>query len=152
MKQLNKPSDNMGGLLKIWAVPPSVISIVSNTVSFSTTDAIVEMYCSPGSMSFSEKQAEGKAGTSYKTELNAFVPKDTPETQVIIDDMSRRKWVAVYMDQNEQWKVVGTVGNPLRVSFDLGTGGDTGDRNGHSVSFYGVQVDKAKFISDPLLF
>jgi len=149
MKQLNKPSDNMGGLLKIWAVPPSVISIVSNTVSFSTTDAIVEMYCSPGSMSFSEKQAEGKPGISYKTELNAFVPKDTPEAQAIIDDMSRRKWVVVYMDQNELCKVVGTVDNPVRVSFDLGTGADTSEKNGHTVSFYGVQVNKAIFIDNP---
>ena len=52
MKQLNKPSDNMGGLLKIWAVPPTEITIGTNSVSFSTTDNIVAMYCSPGSMSF----------------------------------------------------------------------------------------------------
>ena len=149
MKQLNKPSDNMGGLLKIWAVPPGVITIGSNTVSFSNTDTIVKMYCSPGSMSFSEKQTKGKPGTSYKTEISGFVPKDSQEVQVIIDDMSRRKWVVIYMDQNEQYKVAGTPDNPLRVSFDLGTGADTSERNGHEVSFYGVQVEKAKFVGDP---
>lgn len=149
MKQFNKPTDNMGGLLKIWAVPPTEITIGTNSVSFSTQDNIVEMYCSPGSMSFTEKQTEGKPGTSYKTELAAFIPKDTPEAQVIINDMNSRKWVVIYLDQNEQFKVAGTVAIPLRVSFDLSTGADTPDRNGHTVSFYGEQVSKAIFITNP---
>jgi len=149
MKQLNKPSDNMGGLLKIWAVPPTEITIGTNSVSFSTTDNIVAMYCSPGSMSFTEKESDEKAGKIYKTELSAFIPKDTPEAQVIINDMNRRKWVVISLDQNEQFKVAGTVAIPLRVSFDLATGADTPDRNGHTVTFYGSQVSKAMFISDP---
>lgn len=149
MKQLNKPSDNMGGLLKIWAVPPSDITIGINSVSFSTEDNIVEMYCSPGSMSFTEKESSGKPGTSYKTELNAFIPKDSEEALVIITGMTGRKWVAIYLDQNEQYKCAGTAGVPLRVAFDLNTGSDTPERNGHTVSFYGTQVSKAIFISDP---
>ena len=149
MKQLNKPSDNVGGLLKIWAVPPSEITIGSNSVSFSTTGNIVEMYCSPGSMSFTEKESESKSGKVYKTELSAFIPKDTAEAQAIINDMNRRKWVIISLDQNEQFKVAGTVAIPLRVLFDLATGADTPDRNGHTVLFYGTQVSKAKFIRDP---
>jgi len=149
MKQLNKPSDNMGGLLKIWAVPPTDIIIGIDSVSFSSQDDIVEMYCSPGSMSFTEKENNTQSGLSYKTELNAFVPKDSPEAQIIIEGMSGRKWIVVYLDQNEQYKVAGTVDIPLRVAFDLNTGSDTPERNGHSVSFYGTQLSKAKFISNP---
>ena len=149
MKQLNKPSDNMGGLLKIWAVPPSDITISNNEVSFTNTNNIVEMYCSPGSMSFTEKENKSGAGISYKTELNAFAPKDSPEAQQIINEMTGRKWIAVYLDQNEQYKVAGTVDVPLRIAFDLNTGSDTAERNGHSVSFYGTQLSKAIFISDP---
>jgi len=149
MKQLNKPSDNMGGLLKIWAIPPTDIIIGSNSVSFTTQDNIVEMYCSPGSMSFTEKESAEKSGTLYKTELNAFVPKDSESAQQIIAGMTGRRWVVVYLDQNEQYKVAGIVDIPLHVSFDLGTGADTPDRNGHSVLFSGSQVSKAKFIGNP---
>ena len=149
MKQFNKPSDNMGGLLKIWAVPPSEISIGINSVSFSTTDNIVEMYCSPGSMSFAEKQNQSNAGISFKNELNAFLPKDSPEALVLINDMSRRKYVVIYLDQNEQYKVAGTPTLPLRVAFDLATGSDTPELNGHTVLFYGNQVHKARFIENP---
>jgi len=149
MKHLNKPSDNMGGLLSIWAVPPSDIIISYNTAIFLSTDNIIEMYCSPGSISFSEKATQEKYGLGFKNEINAFIPKDSEQAQSIINDMIGRKWVVILLDQNEQFKVAGTPEIPLRVSFDLDTGTDTPDRNGHSISFYGTQTSKAKFITDP---
>jgi len=149
MKHLSKPSDNLGGLLAIWAVPPEDIVLGFNTANFRTTANIIEMYCSPGSISFTEKESQEKYGLGYKNQLNAFIPKDSPEVQSIINSMSGRKWVVVFLDQNQQFKVVGTPEIPLRVSFDLDTGMDTPDRNGHSISFYGTQTSKSKFISDP---
>ncbi len=149
MKHLNKPSDNLGGLLRIWAVPPTDITISLNSISFSATQNIVEIYCTPGSMSFTEKESQEKHGTAYKNELKAFIPKDSPDALTIIIQMSGRKWVVVMMDQNGYFKVVGTPEIPLRVSFDLDSGADTADRNGHSISIYGTQSSKAKFIDDP---
>ena len=149
MKQLNKPSDNLGGLLKIWAVPPDDITVSFNTANFRTTANIIEMYCSPGSISFTEKTTLEKYRVAYKNEFNAFIPKDSPETQAIINDMIGRKWIVIMLDQNEYYKVAGTPEIPLRVSFDLDTGADTANRNGHTVSFYGTQTSKAKFINKP---
>lgn len=149
MKQLNKPSDNLGGLLKIWAVPPDDISISFNTANFRTTENIIEMYCSPGSISFTEKESQENYGLGYKNELNTFIPKDSPETQAIINDMIGRKWVVIMLDQNEYYKVAGTPEIPLRVSFDLDSGADTADRNGHTGNFFGTQISKARFIADP---
>ncbi len=149
MKQLNKPSDNLGGLLSIWAIPPDDITISFNTANFRTTANIIEMYCSPESISFTEKESQENYGLGYKNELNAFIPKDSPKTQAIINDMIGRKWVIIMLDQNEYYKVAGTPEIPLRVSFDLDSGADTPDRNGHTVSFYGNQISKARFIADP---
>jgi hypothetical protein len=149
MKHLNKPSDNLGGLLFIWAVPPDDIVLGFNTANFKTTANIIEMYCSPGSISFMEKETQEKYGLGFKIELNAFIPKDSPQTLAIINDMIGRKWVVVFQDQNELFKVAGTPEIPLHVSFDLDTGSDTADRNGHSISFYGTQTSKARFIADP---
>jgi len=151
MKQLNKPSDNLGGLLTIWAVPPSDLLISFNAISFLSTENIIQLYCSTGSLSFSEKETEESLGKVYQTEINAFVPKDSPEAQDIIQEMSRRKWVIIILDQNEQFKIAGTPKIPLRVSFNLNTGSDTQDRNGHTVSFFGNQISKAKFILNPFL-
>jgi hypothetical protein len=149
MKHLSKPSDNLGGLLFIWAVPPDDIVVSFNTANFRTTDNIIEIYCSPGSISFTETATQEKYGLGYKNEINAFIPKDSAEVQVIITDMTGRKWVVVFLDQNGQFKVAGTPEIPLRVSFDLDSGADMADRSGHSVSFYGAQTSKAEFIADP---
>lgn len=149
MKQLNKPSDNLGGLLSVWAVPPTDITAGFNSVSFTTTDNIIAMYCSPGSLSFTEKETNEKPGKVYKTELKGFIPKDSFQVLQLINSMSGRKWVIIMMDQNEQYKVAGTAEIPLRVSFDLDTGSDTRERNGHTVSFYGTQTSKARFIDNP---
>lgn len=149
MKQFNKPDENMGGLLKIWAIPPSVITITGNTVQFSSTEDIIEMYCSPGSMSFTEKQLRENAGTAFQTELKSFLPKDSPEATRLINEMINRRWIVVYKDQNEQFKMAGRIQIPLRVAFDLDTGSDTPERNGHSVSFFGKQTNKAVFIDNP---
>jgi hypothetical protein len=130
-------------------VPPEDIVISLDAADFRSTANIIKIYCSPGSISFTEKQTKEKYGLGYKNELNAFIPKDSVEVQAIINDMSGRKWVVVFLDQNEQFKVAGTLEIPLRVSFDLDTGADTQDRNGHSISFYGTQSSKAKFIDDP---
>jgi len=149
MKTFNKALENMGGLLRIWAVPPSDITISGNTVNFSKTTDIVAMYCSPDSMGFTEKQGNGSGDTYFDTELTGFTPNDSEETSELISDMCRRHWVIVYIDQNENYKVAGTVNNPLRVAFDLDTGKDTANRNGHAVKFYGKQLAKAIFISNP---
>lgn len=151
MKQLNKPSDNLGGLISIWAVPPADVNIGFNNVNLLSTDNIIELYCSPGSLSLTEKETNEKPGKLYKTELNAFIPKDSLEVLQLITTMSGRKWVVILLDQNEQFKVAGTPEIPLRVSFDLDTGSDTMERNGHTISFYGTQLSKARFIQNPSL-
>ncbi len=151
MKQLNKPTDNLGGLLSIWAVPPADILFSFNSVSFLTTDNIIQLPCSAGSLSFTEKESLETCGTVYKTEIIGFIPKDSPETQSIINNLIGRKWVVILLDQNEYYKVAGTPKIPLRVSFDLDTGADTPDRNGHTGSFYGTQISKARFIDNPFV-
>lgn len=140
----------MGGLLRVWAVRPAEITIEAGEVTFSTEDNIVALYCTDGTIGFSEQQQRDTKGNTYfKTELKAVVPKDSAEITAIAESMKDRRWVVIYLDQNEQFKVVGTSANGLHVTFDLDTGSDTPDRNGHLVTFYGNQKNKATAIADP---
>lgn len=149
MKQLNKPSDNMGGLLRIWAVPLSVITVSGNSVSISSTLDVIAIYATPGTMGFSEKETIGREGISYDTELVAKTPKDSSAARDVLDLLAGRRWVVVYMDQNEQYKLVGTPDNPLRATVDLDTGSDTAAYNGYLISFKGKQQFRSRFIDDP---
>jgi len=109
MKTINKQSENMGGVLRIWAVPPSDISISGNQVTILSDANIVDIYTQEDSASFTEEMSKSFAGTSYKVELLAIVPCDTPETLKLISDMERRcKYLVIYMDGNGNYKLAGT--------------------------------------------
>jgi len=57
--------------------------------------------------------------------------------------------LVIILDKNEKYNMAGLPQIHFRVSFNLESGSDTPDRNGHTVSFYGKQISKAKFIPDP---
>lgn len=149
MKELNKPGENMGGLLRIWAVPPSVITVGINGAAISSTADVIAIYCTPGTIGFTEKTGKDESGTFYNAELVAKTPKDSEDALDIIEQLAGRRWVVIYLDQNEQYKVVGTEDNGLRFSVDLDTGKDTPNYNGHELKFYGKQENKARFTDNP---
>jgi hypothetical protein len=149
MITLNKPTENLGGFLALWAVPPSDIVLSSANAMLLSTDRIIKLYCSPGSITFTEKEVREKSGIIYQCEITGFIPRDSPEGLEIILRMSGRKWIVILLDQNEQYKVAGSSQIPLRVSFDLEAGADPSDRSGHIVSFFGSQLSKARFINNP---
>jgi hypothetical protein len=149
MIQLNKPTENLGGFLALWAVPPSDIVLSSANATLLSTDRIIQMYCSPGSITFTEKEVREKSGIIYQCEIAGFIPRDSPEGLEIILRMSGRKWIVILLDHNEQYKVAGTSQIPLRVSFDMEAGADPSERSGHIISFFGSQLSKARFITNP---
>ena len=152
MKTINKQPENMGGVLRIWAVPPSDISISGNQVTILSDANIVDIYIQEDSANFSEEMSKSFAGTSYKVELSAIVPCDTSETLKQISDMERRsKYVVIYMDGNGNYKVAGTKPVPLRFSAKATTGSGTSGLNHFSISFTGSQRKRAVFIENPFL-
>jgi len=53
MKTIRKPHDNLGGALKLFAVPPSSVSSLSGgTITLSDTDDVIEIYFTPGTLTF----------------------------------------------------------------------------------------------------
>jgi len=150
MKTISKQSENMGGVLRIWAVPPSDISVSGNRVTILSDANIIDIYIQEDSASFTEEMSKSFAGTSYKVELSAIVPCDTPETHKQISDMERRcKYLVIYMDGNGNYKIAGTKPVPLRFSAKATTGSGTSGMNHFSISFTGTQRKRAVFIENP---
>ena len=142
----------MGGVLRIWAVPPSDISTSGNRLTFLSDANLVDIYFQEDSASFSEEMSKSFAGTSYKVELSAIVPCDTSETLKQISDMERRcKYLVIYMDGNGNYKLAGTKPVPLRFSAKATTGSGTSGLNHFSISFTGTQRKRAVFIENPFV-
>ena len=149
--------DNMGGVVKIWARPESnVNSIELDTdnvynLNLDTTDNIYAIYCSHESISFNEPEKDSDAGKYYEPELSAVIPKDTPSIQAALDYLKDRKWLLVYLDNNEYYKLAGEINSPLEFTSKFVTGKETQSLNHHSITFFGKTLNKSLFINNPFL-
>ena len=149
MKQLSKPIDNLGGLLKMWAVPKSDFSINGKTVSFSSQDDIYLIYCSPDSLSFNEPSKRTEAGTHYDCSVSGFIPGDTEEVTMALTNLEYKPYVIIFQDGNGFFKLCGTASYPVRLSASLRTGKQTSDRAGYEIQFSGKTIERAVFINNP---
>lgn len=148
--------DNMGGIVNIWAIPPSDIDSVEldeNNVyelTLSSTDQVIKIPCSHESISLTENEVENDGGKLYKQQLEGIIPKDTPNIQYYINYIIQRYWVLVYKDNNDYFKLVGNKYLPLECKSELMIDKNTNSLNRHKIIFYIDQNSaRAIFINDP---
>lgn len=149
MKQLNKPAENMGGLIKFWAVPSDQVTVSGKTVTIASTDNVYEVYCSQDSMQHSEPAEETGAGTHYNTTVKGFSPGITEELDAALEYMDRRKWVVLFIDGNGNYKLAGSKEQPLRLTTNVDTGQATSDRAGCEFMFFARTLARAKIVNNP---
>lgn len=149
MKTINKPSDNLGGLIKIWAIPSNVFSITGKNIFISDLTNVYQIYCSPESMDFKEPIQNDGSGNHYKPSLTGFVPKDTEDSLKDISYIEQRLWAIVFMDGNGSFKVTGNQHEPVKVSFVVDTKKQTSQRAGYSLRVYGSTTSRASFVNNP---
>lgn len=149
MKTINKPLDNLGGLLKIWAVPKNVILLNGKDITFSDTSEIYQLYCTPGSMAMEEREEKSKGGSFFNTSISAFIPKDSEEVRLALNDMQGKPYLIIYIDGNENFKLAGTFHFPLRSTATLITGQAEQQRAGHEILFSGKTRERSVFVNNP---
>jgi hypothetical protein len=149
MNTINKPTENMGGLIKIWAVPSGTFFVNGKIVTFSSTTGIYEIYCSPDTMQHSEPTERTNAGLVYKTEVTGFSPGDSEAARAAFANMDGRKYVAIFIDGNGNYRLAGGLFSPLQFYASFSTGRNTADRAGHEILFTGLTLEKATVINNP---
>ena len=139
----------MGGVVKLWAIPPSDYSIAGKAMTITSQSGIVEIYIQEDSGSFVEDDI---AGSAFKTEIVGQVPCDHTDSQAIITQMERMlKYNVIFQDGNGNYKLAGTKSVPLRFSAKLVTGATAASLNHFAISFLAkVITTRAVFIEDPL--
>lgn len=136
MKTLSKPSDNLGGVLRLWAVPSScVASLSGGTLILAGLDDITQLYMTPESMSADCLQKRSPAGLYFETAVSGFTPRIREEASRLLGEMAGRQFVVLLQDGNGQFLVAGSPGEPLHFSFTARTGEAVTDRNGYELRF-----------------
>lgn len=149
MKQLNKPSDNLGGLLKIWAIPAHLFTLSDQTLTFTDTSEIVQLYCSPGTMSVEEPVEKTTAGEHFNLAVNGFIPGDSPEVRSVIREMQGKRYVVLFLDGNENFRLAGSSTYPLHFSFVWKSGSFESQRPGYEILFSGKTMAPSLFVNSP---
>jgi hypothetical protein len=149
MNTINKPLENMGGLIKIWAVPPKVISVSGKNVSISDYSDVYEIYCSPDSCQHDENPDHPEAGLIYNTEVSGFSPGDNAISREAFAHMDSREYAVVFIDGNGNYRLAGNNLDPLRFYANFSTGRNSFDRPGHQISFTGKTLQKAIVVNNP---
>ena len=123
----------MGGILRIWAIPPGDISVSENIATIISSSNIVDLCPTEGSGSLTE---ESIAGGAYKIGVEATVPVDGPDNMPIIAELNRRgKYLVVLLDGNGRYRLAGTNTVPLRFSSKRLTGSGAASLCHFAVSF-----------------
>lgn len=150
MKTINKQSENMGGVLRLWAIPKSDITLSGKTLTIVSDTNMVSIYTSEDSATFVEEIVKSFAGTVFKVEITAKVPGDNSGTLNLIAEMERRsKYLVVYIDGNGNYKLAGSTDAPLRFSSKATTGTGAAGLNNYAITFSGQQLKRALFIDSP---
>lgn len=150
MKTINKPVENMGGVLRLWAVPQADISVSGNHATIVSDTNMVDIYIKEDSAAFAEELNKSFSGSIYKVDISAIIPCDTDATLKQIEDMERRsKYLVIYQDGNANYKLAGSTKVPLRFSAKASTGTGAASLNNYNITFAGLQRKRAIFIADP---
>lgn len=149
MKTVTKPGDNLGGLLKIWAVPHDVISVNNGVATISSDTNVYQLYCTPESMEFTEPKELTPAGTVYNTNIAGFIPGNGTDLQEALEYIEPRRWAVIFTDGNGNYRVAGATEYPLRANGEIRTGKQTAEANGCNMVFAGKTLARAKTIANP---
>ena len=156
MNDILKPSgDNIGGLQKLEFIPINDIENISSPIDGKVDEPVLkenkrwyDCYFSPGSLGFNETKKLTDNGTQYSTELNPFIPRDTPEISSVLREMDGHLFLIKYRDNNGYLKLVGDLDVGLHFESLLNTGSAAADRNGHQLKFFALTSHKAWFINE----
>lgn len=153
MKTINKPGDNLGGGLKLYAIPPAMVSSLSaGIMTISSTTDVIEVYFTPGTLNFDQEHVpagKDRSGGYHALKITAFTPKLSNDAEIILEQMRNRSYVVVFMDGNEQLWACGTALQPMRFAYTSSTRNDTSGLNGYSLSFERRTTSAPMLISDP---
>lgn len=158
MNTLSKPSENLGGISQLFAIPVADFSILSNPIysgyrylTLSTWDNAWQILAQYQSISHTENVKDSSAGIHFAHSVKAKLLNDRVEVAQMLASLKNKKWIIVYQAQNGEFKMVGTNKTPLRFSYQKSTGSKIADGNTIDIEFGGLTQYESYLITNPFI-
>ncbi len=152
---------NMGGIRKMFAIPPGSFAGIRHNHTKSLkwldvvdTDNIIELYCTPDTMNFTEEKTHPVQGALYNITIIGTTPKENPTNQVQFRTLENNYWLVLFIDNNDFLRLAGDTDHYLVFNRTATTGQTGGARNQREFSFTGQLPFECHFIEpdDSMLF
>ena len=138
MKKVGKELENMGGIVRLWAIDRWNISLLGNEAMITNEDAVFYMDITQDSGGAVVNQKTDFAGTTFTHEIAGFIAGYDQDSESYISQMIRiKKFVVIYMDSNGTLVMLGTPEIPIRFSADFETGETSSSKRGFKIKFSG---------------
>jgi hypothetical protein len=149
MKTITKPGDNLGGVVKLWAIPRSVVSVSGTTVTMSSTADVWQLYITPETGMFTEEPERPDAGLAYNPRIEAFIPRDSDAVRTAVTTLEAGRWAVLFDDGNGATRIAGADGAGLRCAGVPATGRQVAERAGYNITFAGKNITRALYVTNP---
>jgi hypothetical protein len=144
---------NLGGAYKIYAIPPGSLAGISHnhtqdrtTLNLSGDDDMVEIYCTPDTLQFTEEKTQTSAGTAYAVTITGVHPKtDAPDREQLAI-LQSGYWLVLLEDNNGNMRLAGDKKSFLVFNSTATTGQAIQNRNQLQFTFSGMQPYPCHFI------
>jgi hypothetical protein len=114
-------------------VPEPVNGYVAGTMEAKDINLQHTVKFTLGTGEFTEEQKAVDGDEQYDSELKFLIPKDRPDMLGFFESLRGRRFVVLFVDNNEYWHLMGTPEKPCKLEVEKR--GSGGDWNGHEVRF-----------------
>lgn len=154
MKEISFDRDNIGGLHRVIAIPPSNYNLEhnyatgENSLEYSDVNAVLIPVDADTTYSFVESHGRDEHGDWWQPTITGTIPKQCADNAAIIEQLERGQWVVLCEDNNGTLRLCGDDEIPLTFATDAGTGASTTDINGTTFTFSGKLGHPSPVISE----
>jgi hypothetical protein len=152
MKHVIYPLDNAGGLIDIYAIPPTaVISIdhisAGRFLSLASTEEVIHIECTPDG-GFTEERKLDESGYHYEISISGFIPGRDDDN--LVKELCQGVWTVATRDAEGILILSGAHDSRLLFEVTRTTGQSRENRKGFSFKFKCTdQFPSIRLCNDP---
>lgn len=131
MKTISKTTNQLPGLIALYAIPSwNISSIDGAAITLVSTNDVYNFQFSNDSLQHECKPVESDAGTYYEHKVTGQIFGRSQENTDELQAIKNTKFIVLLMDENLQWKRLGSVENPLTLVYEY-----TSAKPGYNITF-----------------
>jgi len=144
---------NLGGLNKIYAIPRNLLESITNDytkkqryLNLTSNEGMIEIYCTPDTMKFTEEKAQTSAGPAYNPVITGSIPKANEPNQDQLSKLESDYWLLLFEDENGNMRLAGDEDSSMILNRNEDSGKAIQDKNQTAFTFSGMQSHPCYYI------